>query len=185
MLAHIAMQLHGVRELVQQALVNRATRKLLQNCHITVRTIVQPEQHAPAPLELEGGRWQHVGWVEHNHLVEVRLLARGAGVVPVVFPHRHVVAVVAVGAAAPVCKPNISAEKKTATPSRRLSGAAAPVRLLIARAPKQPVVQRVGLDMKGRSVRGRLWKGMLRDGVGAAHERERHEERALDLTRGH
>jgi hypothetical protein len=102
-----------------------------------------------------------------------------------VFPHRHVVAVVAVRAAAPVCKPNISAEKKTATPSRRLSGAAAPVRLLIARAPKQPVVQRVGLDMKGRLVRSRLWKGMLRDGVGAAHERERHEERALDLTRGH
>ncbi len=60
----------------------------------------------------------------------------------------------------------------------------APVRLLIARAPKQPVVQRVGLGMQRRLVRSRLGKGMLRDGVGAAHERERHKERALDLTRG-
>ena len=87
---------------MQQALVRRTTRKLLQNRHIVVGTIVQPEQHAPAPLELEGGRRQHVGRVEHDHLIEVRLFARGAGVITVVISHRNIVAVVAVGAAAPM-----------------------------------------------------------------------------------
>jgi hypothetical protein len=92
-----------------------AAWKLLQNCHIAIWKIIQTEQRASASLELKRRGRQHIGWVEHNYFVKIGLFARGARVELPLLSHSHEVAVVAVGAAAPV-------------------------RLLFARAPKQPVV---------------------------------------------
>jgi hypothetical protein len=79
-----------------------AARELHQYVLVAVRSIVQPQQRAPAPLELERRSRQHVRRIEYNHFVKVRLLARGARVIVFLLSHCHVMAVVTAGAAAPV-----------------------------------------------------------------------------------
>jgi hypothetical protein len=78
----------------------RAAREGAQHEVVVLWEIIQPQQRAPPPLELDSRHGQHRVWVEDHDLVIIGLFARGARVVLVVELDANVVAVVPPGAAA-------------------------------------------------------------------------------------
>ena len=157
-------RLHFDSRLIQpcQLVKPRCARNLAANARVlfAVRMIVQPQQSLAAALERHVSARKNALRFEHDDLVEVRLLAHGAGEVLLslwVHLDRHVVAVVAVDVAGGSEAAGCTARFAAARPwSRRAFG-----------------------------IEGRTTKGIFSDGVGSAEGCVTHENVAvLHLTLG-
>ena len=81
-------------ELKKKVRLLGTARKFHQQAHVAVRSIIQPQQCAPPPLEFKRCHRQHGIRIEDNDFVVVGLLARGARKVLAIKLDAHVVAVV-------------------------------------------------------------------------------------------